>query len=151
MSANDHALKIPHSGLIPSQGKVMKIILVILAIIVIAIALVFYFTSGLTGPANEQLSAIKSGKIETAYNMTSKAFQQATSMDNFKIFIEQNPILKDYKSVSFTQRNIESGSGYISGTIENADGSQMKIEYQLVKEDDKWKIQAMQLSPMEKK
>jgi hypothetical protein len=152
MNRVSHLLKAPHgTGLISSQGKVMKIILAILAVIVIAIVLLFYFTSGLSDAAHEQLSALKSGNIESAYNMTSKAFQQTTSMDNYKSFVEKYPILKNYKSVSFTERKIENGSGYLAGIIESADGSQMKIEYQLVKEDGKWKIQAMQLTPMEKK
>lgn len=129
----------------------MKIILSILAVVVVLIALLFYFTSGLTGTANEQLASLKSGNIETAYSMTSKDFQNATSLNKFKIFVEQNPVLKNYKSVSFTDRKVETGSGYLGGTIENADGVKTKIEYQLVKEGDKWKIQAMQLSPIENK
>lgn len=152
MRRDSHLLKASHAtGLISSQGKVMKIILAILAVIVIVIALIFYFTGGLSDAAHQQLSALKSGNIESAYNMTSKAFQQSTSMDDYKIFIDKYPILKNYKSVSFTERKIENGMGYIAGTIENADGSQMKIEYQLVKEDDKWKIQGMQLTPIDKK
>lgn len=151
MNKGSHLLNVSHTSLVSNQGKVLKIILAILAVIVIAIALIFYFTSGPSNAAHEQLSALKSGNIESAYNMTSKAFQQTTSMDDYKNFVEKYPILKTYKSVSFTERKIENGLGYISGTIENADGSQMKIEYQLVKEDDKWKIQAMQLTPMEKK
>jgi hypothetical protein len=131
-----------------NQGKVMKIILAILAVIIIAIGLLFYFTSGLTGVANEQLSAIKSGNIEAAYGMTSSAFQKETSIENFKSYVEKYPILKNYKSVSFSERKFENSMGYISGVIEDTDGSKLKIEYQLIKEDGKWKIQGMRLSTL---
>lgn len=153
MPADNYSLKIPHTTRLLScqQGKAMKIILAIIAVIVIGIALMFYFTSGLSDAAHQQLSAIKSGNIDSAYDMTSKAFQEATSLNAYKDFVEKYPILKDYKSVSFTERKIEKDSGYLAGTIKTDDGSEMKIEYQLVKEDDKWKIQGMQLSPIEKK
>jgi flagellar basal body-associated protein FliL len=108
---------------LPCQGKIMKILLGILAVIVLIIAGVYYFTSGLTGIAHEQLSAIKSGNIEAAYNTTSTAFQQNTSLEKFKNYIDQHPILKNYKSVRFTTRNIESGNGYIGGTIEDESGN----------------------------
>lgn len=131
-----------------SQGKVLKVILIILAVLAVIIASLLYFTSGLTAAAQEQLAALKSKKIEVAYHMTSSEFQKSTSLDQFKSYVEKNPILENYKSVSFTERSMDNGSGYLSGTIENSDGTQMKIEYRLVKEDNKWKVQAMQLTPL---
>lgn len=150
MSTANSLLTATHSRIAANQGKVLKIILAILAVIAIIIGLALYFTGGLSSAAREQLTAIQSGNIESAYSMTSKAFQESTSLDKFKSYVEQNPILKDYNSISFTERNVENGVGYLRGIIKNADGMQMKIEYQLVKEDNKWKIQGMQLTPIEK-
>lgn len=151
MRSANHLLSSQKRGETSHQGKIVKIILAILAVIIIIFALILYFTSGLTGSAREQLAALKSENIEAAYHMTSSEFQKMTTLAHFKRYVEQYPILKNYKSVSFTDRKIEGSLGYISGTIENADGSQMKIEYQLVKEDNQWKIQALRLTPMEKK
>lgn len=152
MNREDHLVKISQAkGMISGQGKIMKIILAILAVLIIAIALIFYFTSGISDVAHQQLSALKSGNVDSAYSMTSKEFQQVTSLDDYKKFIENYPILKDYKSVSFKERKIENGAGYLNGTIEDADGRQLRIEYQLIKEDNKWKIQGMKLSPLENK
>ncbi|MDX1900742.1 MAG: DUF4864 domain-containing protein [Gammaproteobacteria bacterium] len=128
------------------QGRARNIILGILAVIVVAIVLALYFTRGLADAAREQLSAIKSGDVTSAYNMTSAAFKQATSMDDFKKFVDSYPVLSNYKDVTFSERKVENGAGYLNGTIEGADGSQMKIEFQLVKEGSAWKVQAIQLS-----
>lgn len=150
MSLSNNQLKFPaSSGILSIQGKVMKILLIILAIIVVAVGLVFYFTSGLSSTAEKQLSDIKAGNMEAAYSLTSKEFQQVTSIETFKSYVEKFPILKDYKSIKFTERKIESNVGYLAGTIEGTDGTKMKIEYQLVKEDGKWKIQAINLSKAE--
>lgn len=135
-------LKLPQS----CEGKAMKIILGILVGLVVIIALLFIFTGGLARTANEQLEAIKAGNIDAAYSMTSSAFQKETSLDAFKSFVNTYPVLKSYKSVSFSERNMENGEGYLAGEIEDADGSKQKIEFKLIKEDDKWKILGIRLS-----
>lgn len=130
------------------KGGIMKVLLWIIGIIVVAIALALFFTRGLGEAAREQLSAIKAGDLQAAYSMTSKAFQEATTFDRFKKVVEANAVLVHYSDATFTERRIENGVGYLKGTIKSTDGAQMQIEYQLVKEDDKWKIQAFRLSPV---
>lgn len=132
--------------IISSQGKVMKIILSILIFIIAIVFLAFYFTKGISGVAREQLEAIRAGDITTAYSFTSKAFQNETSVDKYTKFIDQFPILRNYQDVTFTERKVENGFGSLNGIIEGSDGSKMKIEFQLVKENDTWKIQAEGLS-----
>ena len=147
MSISKKQLKSSSSSpLLLANGKAMKIILGILVAIVLIVFLALFFTRGLPDAAREQLSAIKSGDTAVAYSMTSKAFQQESSMDDFKKFIDKYPVLHDYKDITFTERKIENGLGYLNGTIEGTDGSKMQIEYQLVKENDKWKIQAIRIS-----
>lgn len=129
-----------------NNGKVMKIILIVLLCIIGVIAAAFYFTSGLTDAARDQLNTIKAGDIKAAYNMTSKAFQNATSFAEFESLVEKTPVLKNYEDATFTERSVENGTGHLKGSIKATDGSQMLIEYQLVKEDGKWKVQAFKLS-----
>lgn len=130
------------------QGGVMKIVLWILGIIIVAVALALFFTRGLGEAAREQLSAIKAGDLQAAYSMTSKAFQEATSFDKFKKVVETTSVLSNYADATFTERKVENGIGYLKGTIKSSDGAKMQIEYQLVKENDNWKIQAFRLSPV---
>lgn len=132
--------KIPYGG-------VKKVLLWILIGIVVIIGLAFYFTSGITDAARAQLKAIHDGDIDKAYSMTSAAFKEQTSLENFKKYVEKYPILAKYKDVSFNERRVENGTGYLNGTIEDESGAKMQIEFQLVKEENVWKIQGIRLSP----
>lgn len=136
------------NAVLPSaaQGKVVKIILIILSIIIIAVGLAFYFTSGVADAVRNELTMIKSGDVKAAYEETSAAFKQSTSLEQFTKIINEYPTLKDNKGISINERRIENGFGYVSGTLEGTDGSKMMIEFQLVKENDKWKIQGMNIS-----
>lgn len=136
--------RIPPS-LLP-QGKALKVALWVLGVIVVAIVATMFLSHNISDVAKKQLRAIKSGNITKAYEMTTDAFQQQTSLDAFNKFVEKYPILKQYKSVSFTDKKVENDVGYLKGIIEGADNSKMQVEYQLVKDDGKWKIQAMRLS-----
>lgn len=128
------------------RGKALKIILWIVVIIAAIIGAAFYFTQGIANAANDQLLNIKAGNIDKAYSMTTKAFQNETSLEQFKALVNQFPVLNDFKEVTFWERKVENNTGYLSGTIESNSGAKMKLEFQLIKEDGKWKIQAMRLS-----
>jgi len=128
------------------HGKALKIILWIVVIIAAIIGAAFYFTQGVANTANDQLRSIQAGNVDEAYGMTSKAFQNETSLEQFNALVNQFPVLNDFKEVTFWERKVEDNTGYLSGTIESNSGAKMKIEYQLIKEDGKWKIQAMRLS-----
>jgi hypothetical protein len=51
--------------------------------------------------------------------------------------------------VTFSEHRDENGVSYLSGTIEGTDGSKMKIDYELVMENDRWKVLAFRLSKLE--
>ena len=124
-------------------GVVAGIIAVIVAIVYIAI----WATSGLVEPVDRQLAALKAGNMEAAYAETSQAFQDATPMQAFTVFVDQNPILKDTASHSFTNRSINNGIGVLEGQLTSSSGAVVPVTYQLVKENDAWKIQHIQLNP----
>lgn len=68
----------------------------------------------------------------------------------FKTTIADHPILKDFTHVKFTEsKTVENGVGYTVGTIEDKNNNVMKIEYQIVKEDGQWKIQAFRVTKPE--
>lgn len=109
--------------------------------------LAFYATSGLIDTIHDQLAALKHGDINSAYSYTSKDFQNATSLDQFKAFVNYYPSLKHNKSSSFYNRSIENGIGTVKGTLLSDDGAVTPVEYQLIKEDNKWKILFIKLKP----
>jgi len=103
-------------------------------------ALVFYVTSGLVDTVRNQLDALRAGDIQKAYSYTAKDFQKVTSLSDFEKFLDQYPSLKNNKSSSFSERQIENNMGTLKGTLTAEDGAQTPIEYRLIKEDDSWKI-----------
>ena len=54
--------------------------------------------------------------------------------------MEKFPILKNAVSHSFTSRSINNGVGAVSGSLVSPTGGVTPVTYQLVKENDAWKI-----------
>ncbi|HTM64078.1 MAG TPA: DUF4864 domain-containing protein [Gammaproteobacteria bacterium] len=108
---------------------------------------VYYLTSGVADTIQYQLAAIREGDLEKAYSYTSADFRRATSFDAFKEFVEQVPALSDNESASFPSRSINNNEGVVSGTIKAHDGSVTSIEYLLIHEDKKWKIEGIRINP----
>ena len=125
--------------------KGLKIALGVAAGIAAVIALIVWFalwaTSGLIEPIERQLAALKAGNMDAAYAETSEAFRGATTKEQFATFVGQYPILKDAASHSFTNRSIENSVGTVSGTLTSATGGVWPVDYRLIKENDAWKIQ----------
>lgn len=127
-----------------SLKKALMIIGAIVAWFLLFVGTVFliilFLTSGLIHSINHQLSALKAGNIEKAYSYTSKDFQKATSLSDFKKFINQYPSLKNNESSFFNERVIENNRGFVKGTLTAKDGAKTPIEYRLIWEDGAWKI-----------
>ncbi len=104
-------------------------------------------TSGIVKVAEDQLSLIKSGDINGAYALTSGMFKEATSLEVFTDFVNAYPVLSQNGEVSFSEREVDGDTGYLFGTITAQDGTAMKVEYQLIKENDKWAIMGINLTP----
>jgi uncharacterized beta-barrel protein YwiB (DUF1934 family) len=131
----------------PKMATWKKVLLGIGIFIVGVIALAMWATSGIVKVAEDQLALIKAGDISGAYQMTSGMFQQATSLDVFTDFVNSYTVLSQNAKVSFSERSVENDTGYLFGTITAQDGTAMKIEYQLIKENDKWAIVGINLTP----
>ncbi len=130
-----------------NMSKAVKIIVGVLIVIGVIVGLVFWLTSGLPEVAEKQLAALRSGDIEKAYSYTSKDFQHATSLEDFRKFVDQYPSLKNNKSDIFTSRAIENNIGTLRGSLQAQDGAVTPIEYKLVNENNEWKILSLQVLP----
>ena len=119
---------------------VLGIVVGLAAVIGVAIWVALWATSGLLEPIDRQLAALKVGKMEAAYEETSQAFRESTPLDRFTGFVDANPILKDAAEHTFSSRSIENSVGKVSGTLTSSTGGVIPIEYQLVKENEAWKI-----------
>ncbi len=127
--------------------KWLKILLGFVVVIGAIIGLAFWLTSGLTDVAEKQLVALRSGDVEKAYSYTSKDFQNATSLEQFRTFVDSYPSLKNNKSDFFSNREIANDVGTLKGSLQSQDGAVTPIEYKLVKENNEWKILSLQVLP----
>jgi len=130
-----------------NMSKFTKIVLGIVIAIGAIIGLAFWLTSGLTDVAEKQLAALRAGDVEKAYSYTSKDFQNATSLQDFRAFVDSYPSLKNNKGNFFSSRAIENDVGTLQGSLQSQDGAVTPIEYKLVKENNEWKILSLQVLP----
>ncbi len=130
----------------PSPKTIISIFLVAIlafaAFVGLIMMMALFATSGLTDTARHQLTALRTHDYQKAYSYTSIEFKKNTSLDQFIDFVHTFPSLDENKDSTFTDRSIDatSGIGTISGTLEAKDGSSVSVTYQLVKENDEWKI-----------
>lgn len=111
------------------------------------IALAIFATKGIAETAEQQLAALRAGDLAKAYSYTSQEFQNATSLEKFKDFVNTVLALKDNESSSFSNRKIEEDTGILEGTLKSKDGAVTPVIYQMVKEKDQWKILNIQVTP----
>lgn len=116
------------------------------------LAMLFYITwSGaqygdLEKPAREQLETIKEGKIpEAYYEFTSKQFQAATSLEQFRQFVKSHGIIADYKDIVFGEPVIDDKRGLLIGKLTPEKGQPVEIKFFLYRQEDEWKIDSFQI------
>jgi Domain of unknown function (DUF4864) len=127
------------------MGKGKKILLGIAVLIVLFVALALWTTEDLLVPIENQMTALRNNDIHTAYQQTSAAFRHATTPEAFARFVQAYPGLSNNKDADFSERTFENNLGYVKGSLTAMDGGVMPVEYQLVKENDQWKIQGINI------
>lgn len=122
----------------------LKVLLGIVVLIAVVVGIAFYATSGIADVANKQLSLIREGKVEEAYfTYTSKDFQAATTLDDFKGFVNDSSAFGKNKEATFNSRVVINDNGSLEGALMGIDGSSIAVKYSLVKEGGGWKISSI--------
>jgi TM2 domain-containing membrane protein YozV len=137
------------------QGSIVKRIFLILGTILAAffiyIGLVFFFvtaaTSGLVTTVENQLNALRADDISKAYSYTSSGYRKTTSLEQFKTFVEEKPILKDHGEVTFPSRGFNNNTGEVTAELQNSDGGTVTVKFDLIKENNEWKIYTIKVEP----
>ena len=121
---------------------VWKVIGTIVGVILFIIFLALGLTSWLTKSADSMFSDIKAGNVQQAYTATAKEFQSATTLEQFKTFVQWTK-LANYKSTTWTDREVNNNQGILKGTVVLEDNTKLPFEINLIKEDSQWKIFTM--------
>lgn len=118
-----------------------KIIAALSVIALIIVAMGIFFTESIVEVVDEQLSTLRTNDITKAYYAyTSKDFQSTTTLEQFKQFIKVYPAFLNIQSVHFSERSIKDNVSTIKGYLTTLQNEKLPVEYQLIKEDGKWKI-----------
>lgn len=94
---------------------------------------------------DQQLSALSSGKIQEAYRLTAKEFQQNTPFELFVSYIQEFPLLRYHDSITYGQSLVEDEIGVIEVELYQT-GKAMTVDYALKLEKGAWKIWGMQIN-----
>lgn len=126
-------------------SNVIGLILVIA--LLVASAYYAYRPKTIVDQVNSQLAALRANDLDTAYSYTSDDFKRATTKENFQRFIEQYPQIQHNLKATYTDREVDGDNASLKANLRGQDGQQLVVEYHFVKEDDEWKIIAIQVTP----
>jgi len=127
-----------------------KVLLWIAGFIAFVVGLALFATSDLQNLADSHLAALRSGNIEAAYGQTSPEFKQATPLEAYKKFVDAYPVLTKHTAFSFDSRSFENNTGQVTGHLTDGSSKLAKVEFQMIKIEDKWTIQGFNLKAPEK-
>lgn len=93
----------------------------------------------------EQLQALQNHDIPKAYSYTSQVFQSKMSQQQFNDFAESFSSFYHNQSVSIDERHVEDNLALLITTVTAKNGTVIPVNFQLVKEEGKWKILEIQI------
>lgn len=97
--------------------------------------------SFLTNEIQAFIQKIKAKEINQAYqNYTAAEFRNATSLEQFTKFVDQNFIFSQNSSVNFENLTFDNNIASIKARITLASGNMVYVKFDLMKEGDRWKI-----------
>lgn len=125
-----------------------KVTLFVFGIVFILIGILLIYSNYAEGVVENQLQAIRNGKLtEAYYEYTSKKFQEATSLENFKEFVKSLQPFIEKSPLSKEETPLDNGTKRVRQIFAAQDNSRLILDFILVKEDDDWKILNMKLEP----
>lgn len=121
----------------------LKVVLGIVAVFILAISAVFYFTAGMADAADEFFLAIKRQDIAAARSYLSEDFKASTDEDQLREFLTRGALL-GFKETTWSNRQISGGRGELDGEVITESGGVVPLKLMFVKENDAWKIYGIQ-------
>jgi len=114
-----------------------------LGLVLAAVALIggaaMFATRGAVEAVRAQITAIKAGDTEAAYQHMSDSYRASHTSADFGAFVARHPGLKENSDSTFTTRNVNNDKAHLEGYLMAASGAKETVAYELVKSGD-WKI-----------
>ena len=122
----------------------LKIVLGLVVVLAAVIGVAMYATSGITKTADAFIKAAGSGDMAGARSYLTDAFQ-SRDVQSLESFLKSNGLV-GMQQGKWSSRHVENGRGSLEGTIVNANGGEVPVSIELVKEHDAWKLQSIDVS-----
>lgn len=134
----------------PSRCAVAAIIgggtlVFLIAIFSIVMCVASSATAGGSDKLDECLVRVRAGDVEGAYSMTSSGFREITPLEGFRQYLDSYPLIKNSTEAKYSDKRIENGVATLLGTLVDRAGIETRFTAQLIKEEDEWKLQLIQL------
>ena len=123
--------------------KVLLGICTFFSFIALIVVAVFTMTSGLVDSADAFFAAVKQKDMATARTYLAEDFKKSTDEKALNQFLAGSTLL-NFKESSWSNREINNGRGTLEGEIVTESGGVVPIKLSFVKENDEWKIYAIQ-------
>lgn len=108
-----------------------------------------YPTMSMDQVAEAQIKALRTRKVTDAYyKYTAKEFQNVTSLQAFREFVESYPVLQNNRSFKLEDEKIDEEMGLLKGILVSKDNQSMHVEFQFVKESSGWKVLSMRIKEL---
>lgn len=131
----------------PKRGWVKWVVLGCVGIVIIVVLIfggIFYGVSKATaGPekaVREFLAAAAAGDHAAAHNYFSAPLKQVQPYEDFVNAVRSQPQFFDIASTSFSNRSIDQNGAQLGGKVTLKSGTEVPATFQLVRENDQWKL-----------
>jgi hypothetical protein len=116
----------------------------LLALLVVFIAVIFFVVKQATAEPEKVvqtfLAEAAHGNLEAAYDCFSAPLKEAQPFDQFSAGVTANQHLFDVADTSFTERSVDMQGAKLAGTLTLASGTEIPCSFELVRENDAWKL-----------
>lgn len=124
----------------------MKRIIIILAslavITLVAAMAVNSITTGMTENAEGFFTAVRQGRMDTAYNHLSQGFKSTISPEELRTYLRRSD-LDRYKAAAWDQRDYSGSTGTLAGIVFAEDGTAQPVRLTFIKPGDHWLIHSI--------
>lgn len=97
-------------------------------------------------PVEAHLENLRAGDVDTAYNTTSPEFKQSISLEDYKKFVENYPVLADNTAFNALSHTLDGTTAQVIGHLTDGTRNLIKIEFALISLDGNWLVQGLNLS-----
>jgi hypothetical protein len=116
-------------------------------------AVIFFVVKKATaGPeivVHEFLSATAAGDYARAHDYFSAPLKEKQPLDKFQEAVQAQPSMFKVKDTTFNNRSVDLNGAKLGGTLTLESGTEVPASFELVKENDQWRLLSYQIGSHE--